>query len=75
MNLRWVVLSSALFMSGCMKSVFDGRDARCPFVEKGGCQSMEMVAGGLNQAYTHQEAGDSETLDQNIAYIPVYTRA
>ena len=43
MNLRWVVLSSALFMSGCMKSVFDGRDARCPFVEKGGCQSMEMV--------------------------------
>lgn len=30
-------------MSGCMKSVFDGRDARCPFVENGGCQSMEMV--------------------------------
>ncbi len=38
-------------------------------------QSMEMVAGGLNQAYTHQEAGDNETLDQNTAYIPVYTRA
>lgn len=43
MNLRWVFVISALFMSGCMKSVFDGRDARCPFVEKGGCQSMEMV--------------------------------
>ena len=43
MSQRWVVLISALFMSGCMKSVFDGSDARCPFVEKGGCQSMEMV--------------------------------
>lgn len=37
------VLACALLLSGCMKSVFDAHDARCPFVEKGGCQSMEMV--------------------------------
>lgn len=37
------VAACALVLSGCMKSVFDAHDARCPFVEKGGCQSMEMV--------------------------------
>lgn len=37
------VIAYALLLSGCMKSVFDAHDARCPFVEKGGCQSMEMV--------------------------------
>lgn len=35
--LMMIVLSS-----GCAKSIFD-QDARCPFAERGGCQSMEMV--------------------------------
>lgn len=43
MNLKWIVILSVFLTSGCMKSVFDGKDARCPFVERGGCQSMEMV--------------------------------
>lgn len=29
-------------LPGCARSIFD-KDARCPFVERGGCQSMEMV--------------------------------
>ncbi|STX81258.1 type IV conjugative transfer system protein TraV [Legionella busanensis] len=29
-------------LSGCGKTIFD-QDARCPFVERGGCQSMEIV--------------------------------
>lgn len=29
--------------SGCAKSIFSNKAARCPFVERGGCQSMEEV--------------------------------
>ena len=34
---------SSLFLSGCAKSVFDNTDVRCPFTERGGCQSMEDI--------------------------------
>lgn len=30
-------------LTGCTKSILDTNDARCPFEERGGCQSMEMV--------------------------------
>lgn len=30
-------------LCSCSKSILDNKDARCPFVERGGCQSMEMV--------------------------------
>lgn len=33
----------ALHLSGCGKSILDNDDARCPFADRGGCQSMEMV--------------------------------
>lgn len=36
-----VVLCSLL--SACSKSILDNADARCPFADRGGCQSMEMV--------------------------------
>jgi len=32
-----------LLLSGCSKSILDNDDARCPFADRGGCQSMEMV--------------------------------
>lgn len=31
-----------LLMQGCTKSILDN-EARCPFIDRGGCQSMEMV--------------------------------
>lgn len=30
-------------LCACSQSILDNKDARCPFVERGGCQSMEMV--------------------------------
>ncbi|MBN9230406.1 MAG: type IV conjugative transfer system protein TraV [Legionella sp.] len=40
-------LLSTLFLvsqlSACSKSILDNEDARCPFADRGGCQSMEMV--------------------------------
>jgi hypothetical protein len=32
-----------LLLSGCSKSILDNDDARCPFADRGGCQSVEMV--------------------------------
>ncbi len=37
------LLLATLLASSCSKSIFDNDDTRCPFVERGGCQSMEMV--------------------------------
>ena len=34
---------AALLLSGCSKNILDNDDARCPFTDRGGCQSMEMV--------------------------------
>ncbi|AMV16215.1 Uncharacterised protein [Legionella pneumophila] len=40
-------LLSTLFLvsqlCACSKSILDNQDARCPFSDRGGCQSMEMV--------------------------------
>lgn len=30
-------------LCACSKSILDNEDARCPFADRGGCQSMEMV--------------------------------
>jgi len=30
-------------LCACSKSILDNDDARCPFADRGGCQSMEMV--------------------------------
>lgn len=41
-----VLLSAIVLVSqlcACSKSILDNEDARCPFAERGGCQSMEMV--------------------------------
>lgn len=32
-----------LQLSACSRSILDNDDARCPFADRGGCQSMEMV--------------------------------
>ncbi|KTC69804.1 Type IV conjugative transfer system protein TraV [Legionella birminghamensis] len=34
---------SVIGSTGCSHSIFDHQDVRCPFVERGGCQSMEQV--------------------------------
>lgn len=41
-QLQFLVIS-LFFLTGCGKSILDTQDARCPFTERGGCQSMEMV--------------------------------
>jgi len=42
--MKFLSLSLALiFLSACSKSILDNDDARCPFTDRGGCQSMEMV--------------------------------
>ncbi|HAU4159297.1 TPA: type IV conjugative transfer system protein TraV [Legionella pneumophila] len=33
----------AMNLCACSKSILDNQDARCPFADRGGCQSMEMV--------------------------------
>ena len=35
--------TTCLLLGGCAKSILDTEDARCPFADRGGCQSMEMV--------------------------------
>jgi len=35
--------TTALLLSGCGRNILDNDDARCPFADRGGCQSMEMV--------------------------------
>ena len=37
------LLMGSVFLSGCAGSLLDNNDARCPFKDRGGCQSMEMV--------------------------------
>ncbi len=37
------MLMILVLISGCSKSIFSNQEARCPFVERGGCQSMEQV--------------------------------
>lgn len=34
---------AAILLSGCGRNILDNDDARCPFADRGGCQSMEMV--------------------------------
>ena len=34
---------AAISLSGCGRNILDNDDARCPFADRGGCQSMEMV--------------------------------
>ncbi len=34
---------ACLVLTGCSQSILDTEDARCPFADRGGCQSMEMV--------------------------------
>ena len=34
---------SILLLNGCIKTIFDNEDVRCPFVERGGCQSMNDI--------------------------------
>lgn len=41
--LRLNILIAALLLCGCGKNILDNDDARCPFADRGGCQSMEMV--------------------------------
>ncbi|MDP3268085.1 MAG: type IV conjugative transfer system protein TraV [Legionella sp.] len=41
-----VLFSAMVLVSqlcACSKSILDTKDARCPFLDRGGCQSMEMV--------------------------------
>ena len=40
----WMLVGIVVLLSsGCSHSILDTKDARCPFVERGGCQSMEQV--------------------------------
>ncbi|HEM6962639.1 TPA: hypothetical protein U2K06_002835 [Legionella pneumophila] len=39
----FIGLLAASLITGCSHSIFDQKDVRCPFVERGGCQSMEQV--------------------------------
>jgi len=43
-NLTLIIMClSALLLNGCSKTIFDNQDVRCPFVERGGCQSMNDI--------------------------------
>ena len=54
-----------LFLTGCAKSILDNDDVRCPFVDKGGCQSMEAV----NQmVVAHRYTPDGQFV-QDVHYV------
>lgn len=38
-----LIATCCFILSGCAKSILDTDDARCPFADRGGCQSMEMI--------------------------------
>ena len=38
-----ILILCALQLTGCAKSLLDNQDVRCPFADRGGCQSMEKV--------------------------------
>lgn len=38
-----VLFLSLMFLASCSKSILDHQNVRCPFVERGGCQSMEQI--------------------------------
>lgn len=42
-NGKFIFFASLIFLTGCSKSILDNEDIRCPFVERGGCQSMESI--------------------------------
>lgn len=41
--LRLMFSLIVVMTAGCGQSILDAQDARCPFTERGGCQSMEIV--------------------------------
>lgn len=42
-NYLGIGLIVSIALTGCGRSILDNDDARCPFADRGGCQSMEMV--------------------------------
>ncbi|RUQ96651.1 type IV conjugative transfer system protein TraV [Legionella septentrionalis] len=47
-------LLGIFMLTGCGTSILDNKDARCPFVDRGGCQSMEQVNQMVNERrFTH----------------------
>jgi hypothetical protein len=41
--LKGSIVVLCTILCACSKSILDNEDARCPFADRGGCQSMEMV--------------------------------
>lgn len=41
--LKGSIVVLCTMLCACSKSILDNEDARCPFADRGGCQSMEMV--------------------------------
>ena len=41
--LKGSIVVLCIMLCACSKSILDNEDARCPFADRGGCQSMEMV--------------------------------
>lgn len=72
LSLTLSLLLTTLLMGGCSRNVLDNDDARCPFTDRGGCQSMEMV----NRMVTEKRfTPDGEFVQQapRVRFIPCRT--
>ena len=49
MKIQLSCIAMAIVLSGCSKSVLDNEDVRCPFVDRGGCQSMQAISAMIDQ--------------------------
>lgn len=63
MNKAILISIVLMTLSACSKSVFDNEDIRCPFVDKGGCQSMGAINEMVNQ---HQFTSDGAFVKQAV---------
>src|SRR4051794_29025652 len=62
------LITSCLVLNGCAKSILDSDEARCPFVDRGGCQSMERV----NQMVTQKRFTPDGQFVQQANSAPCY---
>lgn len=66
------VILVIVVLSGCSKTVFDNEDIRCPFVDKGGCQSMQAINEMVNR---NQYTADGNFVKQYVGSKKEYSYA
>lgn len=71
--IKYILLISTvvltLLSSGCAKSILDNQEARCPFADRGGCQSMEMVNRMVQEKRYTPDGQFVQQADSRVQYM------